>query len=448
LVFDLFNYGFEKGKTVNQKQTSSGLFPMGPVENLLREVYAKFDGDSATGIVLRVRGHIHQDIMQKVLLLLQQRHPKLCCGFACNSSGIHCFKVFDSYLPIPLIVQNAPTNDFRWQNATQSVLYPPMDVEKGPLLRLKILRYPNNEICDLLMGFHHSILDGVSVFRFVRELFSTYETIVNNKSLPLNIPQLPMITGQPLPVTAPIASRMRIILSLASSFLRRRTGRWTKLPVSSEPYAPLLTRYIFGEKETDSLLKQCRKHRISLTGAMFASGVIGLKKLLTQNGIKFACRFPIDLRRAGQYNVDSGDLFCLASSFMKVYPIQPEINFFDLARQSRTDLKKFINDQGPIMAANLSRFLKIKSGRRPRLRDTLSIDNLGIFNVQPQYGNLRIEEFSVFSWRRWLGVSLLVVFSTLHGRLNITFDGADLPQDFFSNFQDQFLFTLKHELQI
>ena len=124
--------------------------------------------------------------------------------------------------------------------------------------------------------------------------------------------------------------------------------------------------------------------------------------------------------------------------------ISSRTDFWEFARQTIRDLKLYIDSQGPAMAFNMMRFLKFRPGRIPR-RDNLSINNLGFSALRPQYGSLSVEEISMVNRRQFLGVSIMVFFCTVNGCLNITFDGVDIPQDFFIKFQNEVMNILKNQ---
>jgi hypothetical protein len=172
---------------------------------------------------------------------------------------------------------------------------------------------------------------------------------------------------------------------------------------------------------------------------MFAACLISLNNISSGYKKKFSCRFPIDLRGPSGYKVDPEHLGCMVSGFMKIYSLTPDVKFWDLARKGQHDIKQFLEDQGPLVAVKLSRFRKIKAGSPPPQRDSLAINNLGILNINHQYGELGLEEMSLITRRRFVGVSLLVFFHTLNGRLNITFDGVDLSKEFYVKFQKEFI---------
>lgn len=415
------------------------IYPLGPLENLFKVISDKFDGDGASGLVFRLRGNLQSELLVTALKYLQKRHPKLRCCIESNAAGIPCFKVLDSCSPIPILFESSRSDVTRWQDIAQTVLYPPFAIDKGPLIRVCVLDNSRAGITDLFIGFHHSIFDATSGTHFAHELLSAYHALNINNKLPENVSSLPIVISHFQPLTASLLMRCRSFFSLLCYFFQKRWGgSLTKLTSNSTQFSPLIERHIISEEQTRCIIMQCREHDVTLSGAMFAAGMMSLKNTTSGKDKKFSCRFPIDLRGPSGYNIGPEHLGCFVSGFMKVYTLKKDVKFWDLARKGQNNLRQFVKDQGHLTAINLSRFRKNKMDRPHPQRDSISVNNLGILNVNPQYGELGIEEMSLITRRQFIGVYLLIFFHTLNGRLNITFDAVDLPRDFFINYQIEF----------
>lgn len=420
-------------------------YPLGPLENLMRQVYDHFDGEGATGFVVRISGEINDDILRQSLSIVQNRHPKLRCRFSVNDKGVPCFELIDTPQPIPLKLFESNADHLRWQEVTQSTFYPPINTQVGPLVRASILKHARQGICDLIMGFHHAIVDGRSMLCLAHDILSAYQSIYNQDSIE-NATPLPLITGERIHISLKLPHRIRTFLSLYRYIPLLRLKKWVKLPESSGQYIPLWERTILSEYDTEILIKTCRFNRTTITGVMFAAGLMALKRLFKGDKHNIACRCPVSLIVPSGYRFGSENIGCFVSSFVDIFRVTARTDFWALARKANNDLKSYINSQGPIMAFNMSHHLKFRPDRIPP-RDNLSIDNLGKSSLQPQYGPLTVKEISIVGRRQFFGVSIMLIFCTINGCLNITFDGVDIPQDFFSRYQNEVMHILKSNIR-
>ena len=422
---------------------SDKLYPLGPQENLMYQVYEQFDGEGVGGFIVRIKGDICSDVLRQSLNIVQHRHPKLRCRITFNDSGISCFEVVSSPPPVPLKIFESHADHLRWQEVTQATLYPPISTRIGPLMRISVLKHTRHGICDLILGVHHSIIDGRSLFILAHDILTAYESL-QARTLTENVVPLPLMTGDLIKLSLRLPQKIKTFLSLYRFIPQLRLKRWAALPAGSGHYIPLWERSILSEADTHILRQKCRFYRATITGAIFSAAVLALRQMLGGNRHCLACLCPVDLDGLSGCRFGSENIASFVSTYIKMCEISSRTDFWEFARQTIRDLKLYIDSQGPAMAFNMMRFLKFRPGRIPR-RDNLSINNLGFSALRPQYGSLSVEEISMVNRRQFLGVSIMVFFCKVNGCLNITFDGVDIPQDFFIKFQNEVMNILKNQ---
>jgi amino acid adenylation domain-containing protein len=128
-------------------------------------------------IVLRIAGAVDADVMRRALETLVARHESLRTTFA--RGELHPVQVIHPAGPHPLpVVDLSHVPHAELHVAAQNVAFEegmtPFDLERGPLLRTKLLRLGAEEH-HLLLTMHHVVSDGWSMGVFYRELGALYD---------------------------------------------------------------------------------------------------------------------------------------------------------------------------------------------------------------------------------------------------------------------------------
>jgi hypothetical protein len=430
-------------------QSTSGrpgaIYPMGPLEDLLRFAYDKFQGDSTSAIIARVKGLIQEEPLERALLMLQRRHPKLRARICVNADGLSCFEVLESPPVIPLRVKDFETDNVPWQAETIESISAKLSTETGPLCQVKVLRNLKESSCDVIIVFHHSIMDGIAAVQGVDDLLTYYAWVAEapqKDSLPnQRIEPLPFISALVPPITASVLERLEIFARLCRFFYRKRWGSWTSLPTDTAAWAPYWNLTVLSVEDTMALLRRCREKETTLFGGLFAAALSSLATAMEGKTFRFACRCPVNVRRTSGYEISNEHLGCFVSGLDKVYKIRKPFSFWDLARRGRQDVQRFVAKQGPALTLKLSGYQKLLHPSRIR-RDTLSIDNIGVADVKGDYGDLSLEACSFVVRNKNVGVPLMVIFITVQGRLNITIGAANVTASFRQRFEEEFFNTL------
>jgi amino acid adenylation domain-containing protein len=141
---------------------------------------------------LRLSGELNVDALDRSLNEVVRRHEALRTTF--TSDGERPVQVISPslVLPLPLTQIEAGSQAEQDEEVRRHALEEarlPFDLERGPLMRVKLLRLTRREHV-LLVTMHHIICDGWSVGVLVQELAALYDAF--SKGRPSPLPDLPI----------------------------------------------------------------------------------------------------------------------------------------------------------------------------------------------------------------------------------------------------------------
>lgn len=131
--------------------------------------------------VVRVRGPLDSDALERALNLVVDRHDVLRSVFELRD-GIPMQVILPT---APLTISVRPVCERDVPTAVRLEVAHPFDLRTGPLLRLRLLRLSADEHIALLI-MHHIVTDGISSRILFTELATIYEALIAGRS-----PELP-----------------------------------------------------------------------------------------------------------------------------------------------------------------------------------------------------------------------------------------------------------------
>ncbi|WP_328877599.1 non-ribosomal peptide synthetase [Streptomyces sp. NBC_00299] len=150
---------------------------------------AQLDGTSAAyniPMAMRLRGSLDRPALLRALETVVQRHEVLRTRFA-DGGGVPRQVIGDG--SDFTVAEEELTDPARLAAICRDEAAAPFDLERGPLIRARLLRQSEQEH-HLLVTTHHSVSDGWSVGVFFRDLVALYEAFCAGRPDPL----------EPLPV--------------------------------------------------------------------------------------------------------------------------------------------------------------------------------------------------------------------------------------------------------
>ena len=150
---------------------------------------AQLEGQSATyniPVALRLQGRLDQSALRQSFVALIERHESLRATFP-TVNGAASLRIGVPYDPLTLVEPPLPpaAEQQSWlKHWLDEQVHRPFSLERGPLLRLHLLRIaPDDHV--LLINMHHIISDGWSMGVLVREWSQRYSAAVQRIECPL-----------------------------------------------------------------------------------------------------------------------------------------------------------------------------------------------------------------------------------------------------------------------
>ncbi|HLY40914.1 MAG TPA: condensation domain-containing protein [Terracidiphilus sp.] len=120
-------------------------------------------------IAVSFRGTIAHSRWKDAFVRAQKRHPLLDAGIN-EDDPCAPYLMRGAGFPIPVAFQ-CRASSTQWQRVMESEIAEPFDLSAGPLLRAAIVE--DEQGCDLVLIANHTIVDGMGILAFLRDLLDT-----------------------------------------------------------------------------------------------------------------------------------------------------------------------------------------------------------------------------------------------------------------------------------
>ncbi|TNE53084.1 MAG: hypothetical protein EP344_15200 [Bacteroidetes bacterium] len=350
------------------------------------------------------------------LAQLQQRYPLLQAGII-RRNGRYRFHRLEPLVPIPCRVLPG-TGRKAWQPAATELINTRFD-RSGPLMKCVYLPDPEVKKSELLVTFHHAIIDSISARLLLHELLC----LLGGVALPA-----PGVWEHPVQFPRRfqglrLAGRFGAFLlrQFQSEWQYGRSGAQAKIPdhgrnaILSIEYSPEFTR---------KLTLRLGRAGLSLNSVLLAviTQVVLQYKYEGQQvrwarAISFA-----DLRAALEPPVPDDILGCYISMLRLELPVQPGQEVLSLA----TYLQKAIFRGGrrgePFLMFRLSKYLVRMTLwlKRQRL-GVAALSFMGTLNLDRTYGPVQLDHVQAFITNNQYGPEFSAFGKILFGALSLDF---------------------------
>ena len=229
-------------------------------------------------VVLRLRGRPSAAALSAALEGVQRRHPLLRARL--ERRGSRWWFVVGESAPIPLR-QVDRDDEETWRAVAEREIDLPMETASGPLARCVLVASPGDDAAsELVLSFHHAIADataGATVCRQVLEACGGETAAIGEST------ELPPAPEDRFPRRV---RGLRLLPKMAA-FLGRQMAdeigyMWRSRGVRSPPPGgPTSSRVLplsLGETATLALIRQCRRRRVPVTGAVNAALLLAVQR--------------------------------------------------------------------------------------------------------------------------------------------------------------------------
>ena len=397
---------------------------LGGSERIFAHLHEHFHGALTPAGLVRVRGGILQHKpLEKALAVLQNRHPKLRARIVKGERARYFFEEMDEAPPIPMEIQTLGDDLDYWRLFIKQANTLPFDTGKGPLMRVYVLNQRDGKSCDLILVWHHAIVDGPSVFTIFHELLTFYHAIVRGEE----------ITPEPRTLVPGDLSRIRLgffeRVKYVWHLIRSGARRVCNLPMESTHVCA--QQLIYSEDEINEMIYGCRRQQTTLFGLLCAALMIavaetiqelkGRTRLTGRGDLRLVA--PVDLRPCLGH-IEEQDLGCFIGTFIGDYP-QPRSReeLWPLARRCASEIAAHSKSGSGLRSLKFLETLTPLIKNPPR-RPTLAVNNLGVYRFAEHYGPLRVEEFVWSANIDQFGPDVSLLAVTVQGRLNLLIGGG------------------------
>ncbi len=397
--------------------------PLGFIESMFQVNHEL--GAAIVVQVARIQGSLSSELVTEVFKALQQRHPLLQARVGESENGSYEFCIDNPSPALPLQIVEPSTED--WQALAEAQMHAPFDFSTGPLWRVVFVPpQREDDLNTLVMAFHHSICDGLSITNLVHEfLIQSQQKLTNLKTEVL----------EPLPLLP------------AMETLCQNSPKADPSPSASPPPEPIKltpfhfdgtanpgdrrSRSLYGVLGSDTLtqLKQASKeHKTTIHGALCAAVLRALDKtVFEEKPITLTCLTGMNVRSKCDPAVSPAQFGCFVSGVSTLSSLDGNTPFWELARQCKQDIEQaaiaqFPPSEQPFNKAEILPGMNhIIHGENMGRFAMVNFSNLGRLNFLPTYDPLTLQELFFTGCQHSLGFYLSLHAQTLYGQLYYSF---------------------------
>ncbi len=350
------------------------------------------------------------------LLALQKRHPLLRAGISKINGKLSFYKI-DPVLEIEFETPDK-IDENSWQSITEKALNTIFD-KSGPLMKCWYLQNGNNENAELIVCFHHSIIDGISARLILHELLS----LIGDTPLP------EAFKNESISVFPPNFQKWKLkkrlfafsFKQMHEEFKHRKNGITSPIPLHS-------TNGILSFKlpldVSRKLSIRIGREGLSLNTVLLAaiSEVLLKHKFVVKDGnivrlISFA-----DTRSGMNPPVSDQEMGCYVSMLRLPVHLKQNQSLIEFAKSIRKAIFKSSRNGEVFLMSILSKFLvKMVMKMRNMRLGVSALSFIGVLKLEPQYGEINLLDVKAFISNNQLGPEFSAFGKILFGCIGLDF---------------------------
>jgi hypothetical protein len=227
-------------------------------------------------VVLRLAGAPARKVLRRALDELQCRHPMLRARIVGPTASARFELAGAPSIPLRWLGRRRAG---QWRPLVENELTTGFDEETGPLARCTCLAVPDGSASDLVLTFHHVIVDGVAAGTLVKELLAICGGVRSPDGASKRASSLPPSADERFPgaFKAPRvwpASARFVAGQLASEIGYRR--RASPNPPPGGPFRCQISTLDLKEAESGSLVRTSRRARIGINSLCNAAMLLAV----------------------------------------------------------------------------------------------------------------------------------------------------------------------------
>lgn len=372
------------------------------------------------GVVVSIQGPLHLDILREAIYFLFQRHSNLRCIIHCDGD--------ETFFSQAAILDNIPlrvvqkTSSEQWKSSFEEEIHQPFPIDRY-LWKLLVLEDIDTNQHELIASFHHSIMDGISGYRFFDDLF-TYYSLLFHKTKP---------TFSRLPLLPAIEHLVRSDYSEDKYFANMEQISTSLWPYSEHvPVHLRKSKFLFrviDEPLFNSIAISAKKHGVSINSTLHAA--IGLSVArFHQKPLEMQYHTPMQLRGHSKPPIGKEYLGCFIS--VLVIPcsdLQPDKPFWTLAKEYEKQIRTLIPSAGfspskfalSTVTQQLDQSIDFCE-KHKSFPMRIGITNLGVLSSNLDYNPLTLRSFFFSSVHKIGRYPFFIYAASLNKSMFITFE--------------------------
>lgn len=366
--------------------------------------------------VLHLENGPQVETLNEALVHLQARHPLLRAGIV-KEKGSYSFVKLNPPAPIELNVIRR-SSEMTWHSVAEDVLNTTFD-KSGPLMRCLYLTSEESENCELIICFHHAIMDGHSARLILHELLS----------LAAEIPIPDINTENAIRVLPSTYRKKRLLKNLVQWAGRQMTDEWNYRkkgivsPIPAGSKNAILSFRLSADLSRRLSMAIGRKGYTlnSVLAAAILYATVKRKKMEQAHALARVITF-LDLRTSLKPAVDEHNLGCFISTLRFTVPISSDQTIWQMADHVRSRIFMAGRQGEVFLMAWLSKYLIKLTLRMANTRLGVSaLSFMGKLDLAPAYGSIRLTNVMAFITNNRYGPEIAAFGKLLHGRIGLDF---------------------------
>lgn len=402
----------------------------------LLEKWMELGHELGGGLIVNLaelEGDLKPEIVQQALKLVQQRHPMLQVYIVETEDGMYFQSEGITEIPLQVTYQKNENEAVKIAEKELHIKFPP---GKTPLCRLTLLYSPKNQTtCQMIITFHHAIIDGISCMQLINDLLLYYQKIADGE----NIPQVETLELMPA-----IENLVNYDLIQETEITKTSVNEQINLEPqlilegkasANERFSKILPRNL-NQDITKMLISKCKQEETTVHGAICAAMLFAFTKLLNANEqINLAYVLPVNLRKYCQPEINTQNLGCFISFLGFNQSVDQDIHFWNLARECKSKIHKSLFIGTPLNLLKQNRFRNldrelmaksvISNEEKMGRNNAFSISNRGKFQFGYKQDQIKIKDLYFATGQHISGDCFWLGFVTLNEQIFFSFVYVD-----------------------
>ena len=375
--------------------------------------------------VLRLENAPAPEAVQKALHALQERHPLLQAGIKNGAFE----KSFDQNFLLTFI---AAQHEQQWLEIVEREMNTRLHPPSG-LFRCTYLGSPSQ--ADLILTFHHAIMDAASGMNLLDELL---RVCADEEMQPLpTLEVVPPVEERFPPSFKGLRGAVHMLRYASAQMteeiqyqLRMRGKRKPAIHLGGQGYPLTL---LLAESVVDQLSKRCRAEHITMNSLLNASLLLTVNRLIYAGESRFMQTVSFaDLRPYTHPPTPPENLANYISMLRYTLLVPEQVSIWSLAKDLHQKIYRSLKQGNKFTASRMSEALmKMLIQMKTMRMGASALNYSGAVPLEKKYGNIKVNGLHAFLSSFDLGPEVSAQARLFNGELSIDFMflGTDMTRD-------------------